>query len=110
MARIQNDMAYLRVSDSAPTRISLNRLWREIAAVIEERYLAFCFHAVAPSVRSCLAGAGVLPFNNGSEVFTAPDMGQRHNPLIAFLFPLPTACPDRKSTRLNSSHGYISYA
>src|SRR2546422_7915305 len=30
---------------------------------------------------------------------------QRLEPLPAF-----TPCPDRKSTRLNSSHGYISYA
>src|SRR5207245_10839967 len=35
-------------------------------------------------------------------------MGQRSSG--AMVRPCPESCPDRKSTRLNSSHGSISYA
>src|SRR5687768_17907931 len=59
-------------------------------------------------------GAGLLqytPFDdvNGSGAVDSQDMlaVSRH---LGQALPAPQAPPDRKSTRLNSSHGYISYA
>src|SRR5205809_2760770 len=48
-----------------------------------------------------IVGAGVMSETGQSEYFEARRTGQE-KPLLSKL--------DRKSTRLNSSHGYISYA
>src|ERR1041385_2750443 len=49
----------------------------------------------------------ISDFLDGDQVEPADDLGQAIKRLV-----VATAvfCPDRKSTRLNSSHGYISYA
>src|SRR2546429_5419672 len=47
------------------------------------------------------------PFNPSTRLTFST---QREGPAKAFLFDVQGRREDRKSTRLNSSHGYISYA
>src|SRR2546422_5568050 len=62
--------------------------------------------------RSLRAGRGARPYNADAE----PERGQRaddgdkNSRPRGATSPQTPAAPDRKSTRLNSSHGYISYA
>src|SRR5712675_2606346 len=47
-----------------------------------------------------------------SDLLFARSLAQTYqgSPAESFMPPMPTPFLDRKSTRLNSSHGYISYA
>src|SRR5687768_17848412 len=73
------------------------------------RYLAvpIFFLMLPPPPRSTL-----FPY---TTLFRSPDGSARSRPQDSAPRPGPVPCPlergeDRKSTRLNSSHGYISYA
>src|SRR2546422_6906781 len=60
--------------------------------------------AVAKVEEGAAAGAALVCL---PELFRSLYFAQRED---AALFDLAEPVPDRKSTRLNSSHGYISYA
>src|SRR2546429_3641441 len=65
------------------------------------------FRSLAASLltAACVAVSGVIGFVGLVVPHAMRTLwGHRHRPL------LPAAFQDRKSTRLNSSHGYISYA
>src|SRR2546429_6513311 len=52
-----------------------------------------------------------VPFDGGTTYRSGPRFGPRHvREQSAIIRPWNPVLQDRKSTRLNSSHGYISYA
>src|SRR2546429_5669743 len=60
----------------------------------------------SPTPRNSVLLGGDLHQNYVCAVHADPEAApERRNPIVASEF-----CRDRKSTRLNSSHGYISYA
>src|SRR6266550_7177701 len=73
-------------------------------------FLFFFFNDTATTEIYTLSLHDALPILNGGQLFPRPDPGRprrRRPPRRGPRRPRPR---DRKSTRLNSSHGYISYA
>src|SRR6266550_8412164 len=67
--------------------------------------LYFFFLMIRRPPRSTL-----FPYTTLFRSAAAPSPGTSHERGRGLRAPAPVHAPDRKSTRLNSSHGYISYA
>src|ERR1041385_5784585 len=64
--------------------------------------------AITPPLFTCCASLPTYPATARSCITPFFQLNAWVRPEAVVLE--PTTCPDRKSTRLNSSHGYISYA
>src|SRR5687768_18502362 len=72
-------------------------------------FFFFFFNDTATTEIYTLSLHDALPISLNSVVWTATPPGRRQR-VLCFTKRKPSSMVDRKSTRLNSSHGYISYA
>src|SRR5687768_1670488 len=88
------------------------RRFKLAEAAADADYALFLFNDPAPTAIYTLSLHDALPISYQQEIFRDVRGGSGHTVVIARAGSgkTTTIVEDRKSTRLNSSHGYISYA